>query len=148
MIVTTVIKFPCVAGYLRRHEAETWSCQLPQLWNRAWQSWNFVKKSFVPKMGKMGLNWVKCRFPWIHRKFCPLIFSQFGLYLKVYIDQYGTQEWERGQNAPGQSDCRIFKSTRSLKQMMRFLRIDTISCKLKSDWKILGHALSKMGLTT
>ena len=36
-------------------------------------------------MGKMGLNWVNCRFPWIHRKFCPLIFSQFGLYLKVYI---------------------------------------------------------------
>ena len=50
-----------------------------------------------------------------------------------------------GQNALGQSDCRIFKSTDVClkKKVMKkpvFLHVDTDSWKLKVDRKLLGWA--------
>ena len=56
-----------------------------------------------------------------------------------------------GQNALGQSDYRIFKSTISLEQNDEkpdFLHVDTDSWKVEVDWKILGWALSKMCVAT
>ena len=56
--------------------------------------------------------------------------------------------WDMVQNALGQSDYRIFKSTISLEQndeKSDFLHVDTDSWKLEVDWKILGWAWSKNG---
>ena len=59
--------------------------------------------------------------------------------------------WDMGQNALGQSNCRIFKSALSLEQNMKWA--DFFACwwykwKLKFDWKILGWTSTKMGVTT
>ena len=56
-----------------------------------------------------------------------------------------------GQNALGQSDCRIFKLIISPEQNDEkawFLHVDTDSWKLKVGWKILGWGWSKMGVAT
>ena len=49
--------------------------------------------------------------------------------------------WDLGQNAVGQSDCRIFKLTMSPEHKMKksdFLHADTDYWKLKVSWKIVG----------
>ena len=51
--------------------------------------------------------------------------------------------WDMGQNALGQWDCIIFKSTISPEQndeKVWFLHVDTSSLKLSVVWKILGWA--------
>ena len=53
------------------------------------------------------------------------------------------------QNALGQSDYMIFKSTISLEkndEKAWFLHVDTVSWKIEVDWKILRW--SKMGVAT
>ena len=71
-----------------------------------------------------------------------LIFSQFDLQWKfiliaVSLDKSHIWEnfdsWEIGQNAQGQSDCRIFKSTKNWVKKPDFLHIDTDSLKLEVD---------------
>ena len=60
-----------------------------------------------------------------------MIFSEFGLKKKFILFAvllHKAHIWEKsgsldmGQNAPGQSDCGIFKSTKSLEQMDEAVR--------------------------
>ena len=59
--------------------------------------------------------------------------------------------WDMGQNALGQSDCKIFKSSVSPEQIDEksdFLYVNTDLWKLKIGWNILGWAWSKMVVAT
>ena len=65
--------------------------------------------------------------------------------IEVFLHKFHTSgksgSWDMGQNALGQLDCRICKSTISREQNDEkpdFWHVDVDSWKLKVDWKILG----------
>ena len=76
------------------------------------------------------------------------------LLLAMFLDKSYIWEkscsWNIGQNTLSQSDCRIFKSSISSKQINEI--VSFLACwykfkKIKVDWKFFGCAWSKMVLT-
>ena len=54
--------------------------------------------------------------------------------------------WDISQNAFGQSDCKVFRSTMSLKQSVGkawVLHVDTNLWKSTFDWKLMGKGIIK-----
>ena len=49
------------------------------------------------------------------------------------------------KNAFGQSDCKVFRSTISLKQSVGKAWVDTNSWKSTFDWKLMGKCVIKNG---
>ena len=105
----------------------------------------------------MGQNWAKNNVFWIYRAISSLIFSQFGLWWKfilstVFLHKPHVWEksgsWDMDQNALGQSDCRIFKSTISLEQNNQkawFLACWYKFMEIKIWLKIIGVDMVKNG---
>ena len=87
---------------------------------------DFWRKKNCPKYGEIGLKWAGNRIFWIIRKFSHLfslnlVYNE-SLLLAIFLHKFHIWEkssaWDMGQNAVGQSDCRIFKSTISLEQKL------------------------------
>ena len=76
------------------------------------------KKAFAPKIGKIGQKWgvlnlkinLVINFHWI----CSII----KIYVICCVSAQKSCYWDIGQNALSQWDCRIFKSSLSLEQII------------------------------
>ena len=78
-------------------------------------------------------------------------FTLFAVYLLKSHIREKSGSWDRGQNALSQSDCGVFKSNyifRENDEIAFSLHVDFKSYKFKVDWKLLGWAWSKMGVTS
>ena len=82
-------------------------CEKP-IWSCAWQNWIF--KNCVPKIGKIGQIQEKFEFLGLYRKFIIAIFQQ------EYHFWEKSSSWDISRNVFDQSNCRIFKSTKSPEQ--------------------------------
>ena len=87
----------------------------------------FQKHLFAQKRWKMYPKWSNNRLFWIYWKIWSLVFATMKVYIICYVtaqnpflEKYGS--WDMNQNALGQSDCRILKSTISLEQMDEIAR--------------------------
>ena len=98
-------------------------------WNSAWccgPMWRcvydrvgfFVKQYFPPKMGKTGQKWAKHQVCW--KMFIMFSWIRNFLLFAVFLHKFYIWEkfdvWDMHQNALGQSNFRIFKSTIFLEQ--------------------------------
>ena len=91
----------------------------------------------------------KPRVLWMYMKIYWLFFFSVWSIIEIYINycMLGKilklfSSWDTCQNALGQSDCRIFKSTIFPEENHEkvFFLVDTNSLKLRVDLKILGRA--------